>query len=53
VSGRRPGWKGPRSQVNIRLTPEGKRMLRRLAKQWKLPQSDVVEELLRAEAEKR
>jgi hypothetical protein len=45
----RPEWKGPRVQVNVMLSPEARKMLRALVRRKKLPQSDVVEALIRGE----
>jgi hypothetical protein len=50
---RRPEWKGERHAVKVMLSPEGRKTLRGLVRRWKLPQSDVIEELLRREREKR
>lgn len=43
----RPEWKGPRVQVNVKLTPEARKMLRALVRRRKVPQSEVIEELIR------
>jgi Ribbon-helix-helix protein, copG family len=50
---KRPEWKGERHQVNIRLSPQALKSLRSLVRRWKIPQSDVIEELLRRERERR
>lgn len=49
VPGRRPEWKGPRVQTNVKLSPEARRMLKALVKRRKQPQSEVIEELIRRE----
>jgi hypothetical protein len=49
VPGRRPEWKGPRVQVKVLLTPEGRRMLKTLARKRKLPMGEYLEALIRGE----
>jgi len=38
--------------VNIKLSPEARRMLRAMAKRRRVPQSEVIEGLIRGEYEK-
>ena len=47
VASHRPDWKGPRTQVNVKLTPEGKRMLKALARQAKLPIGEYLDGVIR------
>ena len=46
-------YKGVRVQVNVKLSPEARKMLKALMKQKKLPQGEVIEGLIREEYKKR
>jgi hypothetical protein len=49
---RRPEYKGPRVQVKVLMTPEARKMFKRLARQAKLPMGEYLEALIREEHRK-
>ncbi len=48
----RPEWKGESVEVYVKLSPEGRRMLRVLARRRKLPMGEYLEVLIREEHRK-
>jgi hypothetical protein len=47
VASHRPDYKGRRLQLNVKVTPEAKRMLKALARRAKLPMGEYLEALIR------
>jgi len=44
---RRPEWKGERVQVKVLVTPEARKLLKRLARRRHQPMGEVIEALIR------
>jgi hypothetical protein len=53
MANHRPDYKGKRTQLNVKVTPEAKRMLKALARRRKLPMGEYLEDLIRELYEKR
>lgn len=53
ASSHRPDWKGVRTQLNVKVTPETKRRLKVLARKAKQPMGEYLEDLVRELYEKR
>jgi hypothetical protein len=47
MASHRPDWKGRRVQLNVKVTPETKRMLKALARRAKQPMGEYLEDVIR------